>query len=383
MPIALRLSQKNSKSTDFSAFWFNFCYLISGASALTTLIQNENDLVECTPDMSSFNFIADAAAVASPAVVNVVVNIGNGLGLIGQASGSGFLIDSSGLVATNAHVVTQGLSHGVNRGNTLTITLHDGRKFQGKVHSLDRTLDIALIQLDVPKGESLPAAQIGSSSDLRIGEWVIALGSPLRLQNTVTAGILSSTARGASEIGLGEQSYEYLQTDAAINQGNSGGPLVNLRGEVIGINTAKLGGNLVSGISFAIPIDVAWQVMSQLREYGNVRRPYLGIKFVTGSSHQRGGRGFLGRSSSPSSSSLQTIKEVQIAEVIPGSPAEEGGLREGDVIIEFDHRKVNKMTDIIERLGYKYGRPIDLKIKRDGMEIALQVVSSKPNGYGR
>lgn len=136
----------------------------------------------------------------------------------GQASGSGFIIDSSGLVATNAHVVANAL----HRGSALTVTLNDGRKFNGKVHSLDRQLDIALIQLDLSKlshsDNKLPVASIGHSSDMRAGEWVVALGSPLRLQNTVTAGILSSIARGASEIGLGDQSYEYLQTDAAINQ---------------------------------------------------------------------------------------------------------------------------------------------------------------------
>jgi S1-C subfamily serine protease len=348
-------------------------------SALEFEKNREKYQVGCIGDVSSFNFIADAASVASPAVVNVVANVtAGGLGLVGQSSGSGFIIDSTGLVATNAHVV----SHG-HRGSTLTITLNDGRKFTGKVHSLDRQLDIALIQLDVPTGTELPTAKIGNSGELKIGEWVVALGSPLRLQNTVTAGIISSVARGASEIGMGDQSYEYLQTDAAINQGNSGGPLVNLRGEVIGINTAKLGGNLVTGISFAIPIDVAWQVIHQLRSYGNVRRPYLGIKFVRNSSTRRNG----GSRSLPyirNGQQFSSSEEViQIAEVISGSPADQGGLREGDIILEFDHRKVTKMSDIIERLGYEYGRLINLKVRRNGEDIELTVKSSKPNGYGR
>jgi HtrA serine peptidase 2 len=118
------------------------------------------------------------------------------------------------LVATNAHVVANAL----HRGSSLTVTLNDGRKFTGKVHSLDRQLDIALIQLDLPKSTQLPTAQIGHSGEMRAGEWVVALGSPLRLQNSVTAGIVSCVARGASEIGFGDQNYEYLQTDAAINQ---------------------------------------------------------------------------------------------------------------------------------------------------------------------
>jgi serine protease Do len=157
---------------------------------------------------------------------------------------------------------------------------------------------------------------------------------------------------------------------------------VNLRGEVIGINTAKLGGNLVSGISFAIPMDVAWQVIQQLRAYGNVRRPYLGIKFETLRSNNRlrgGGHRYV---MSPSDG-VDKVEDVRIAEVISGSPAEQAGLKEGDVILEFDHRKVAKMRDVIERLGFEYGRSIQMKIRRDGEEITLNVISSKPNGYGR
>jgi HtrA serine peptidase 2 len=150
------------------------------------------------------------------------------MGMGGLATGSGFIVSATkGLVATNAHVV----AHAAAAHGRVVVTLHDGRRLSGKVHSLDRQLDIALVEIDkkdLPgRGEEpLPEARIGSSGELRAGEWVVALGSPLHLQNTVTAGIVSAIARGASEIGMGEQNYEYLQTDAAINQGNSGGPLV-------------------------------------------------------------------------------------------------------------------------------------------------------------
>lgn len=181
-----------------------------------------------TTNSSRVNFIADAAEVAAPAVVNILVDVHGPLGMSGLATGSGFIVNSSkGLVATNAHVV----AHAAATKGRVFVTLHDNRRLSGKVHSLDRQLDIALVEIDKKElpgwgQEPLPEARIGTSSELRAGEWVVALGSPLHLQNTVTAGIVSSIARGASEIGMGEQNYEYLQTDAAINQGNSGGPLV-------------------------------------------------------------------------------------------------------------------------------------------------------------
>ena len=315
----------------------------------------------------TFNFIADASEVAAPAVVNIVAEMRTAF-LSGMASGSGFIIDASGLVATNAHVVSHATS-----GSKLVVTLNDGRKYTGRVYALDAQLDVAVVKLDLPPGEPpLPVARIGQSGEARPGEWVVALGSPLRLQNTVTAGIISSMARSASEIGLGQQSYEYLQTDASINQGNSGGPLVNLAGEVIGINTAKLGGEHVSGISFAIPMDTAWPVIQQLIQYKSVRRPYLGIKFHSSSTSARHPSG-----------RLLPEHEVTVLEVQPGSPAEVAGLRSGDVIVEFDKRRVKKNRDVVERLGYEYGRAIEVKVRRGGEIRALKIVSSKPPGDAR
>lgn len=208
---------------------------IAGAAATAAAVWSASDCEGAiiTPratstNSSRFNFIADAAEVAAPAVVNILVDVRGPMGMGGLATGSGFIVSATkGLVATNAHVV----AHAAAAHGRVVVTLHDGRRLSGKVHSLDRQLDIALVEIDkkdLPgRGEEpLPEARIGSSGELRAGEWVVALGSPLHLQNTVTAGIVSAIARGASEIGMGEQNYEYLQTDAAINQGNSGGPLV-------------------------------------------------------------------------------------------------------------------------------------------------------------
>lgn len=222
------------------------------------------------------------------------------------------MLTEDGLIVTNAHVVSS-----AGRGAQLTVTLYDGRKLPAEVHSFDKESDVALVKLKGAFSERFRAAKIGSSGRLRPGEWAVAVGSPLRLQNSVTAGIVSSTARHGSEIGSATKLHEYIQTDAAINQGNSGGPLVNLDGEVIGINVAKLGGQLVTGISFAIPIDTAMQIVEQLRSKGRVQRPYIGMRFVQ---HRDG--------------------SLSVVDITDGSPAERCGLKIDDTILEFDEKPV-------------------------------------------
>jgi HtrA serine peptidase 2 len=175
------------------------------------------------------NFIADAAEIASASVVNIV-------NVEGGSAGSGFSVSTDGFVVTNAHVVATASR------SPLVITFWDGRKKFGTVHALDTSSDLAVVKLRDVTGEILPVAEIGSSSRLRAGEFVIALGSPMLLQNSVTFGIVSATARHGSDLGISKSRSDYIQIDAAINQGNSGGPLVNVNGEVIGINTMKLAG---------------------------------------------------------------------------------------------------------------------------------------------
>lgn len=181
--------------------------------------------------MLSTNFIADAIEESMPAVVNIKMDVRQGF-QTGQSSGSGFIITEEGLVVTNAHVVAH-----AKDGNPITITMNDGSKHQGFVHSRDPLSDIALVEIS--SSQIFPTVKFGTSSGLRAGEFVVALGSPLTLQNTATMGIVSAVARHGSEMGLTKQRTEYVQTDAAINVGNSGGPLVDLGGKVIGINTMK------------------------------------------------------------------------------------------------------------------------------------------------
>lgn len=210
------------------------------------------------------NFIADAAAIALPSVVNIVCNVQGGF-FTTASSGSGFIVSTDGFIVTNAHVVE-------NAANSkVLVTLSNFQKKIGFVHSLDKKTDIALVKLESSRYEIFSAAKLGSSGNLRAGEFVVALGSPLHLQNTVTFGIISAIARHGSELGMAKSRSEYIQTDAAINVGNSGGPLVNLQGEVIGINVMKAKG--VDGISFAIPIDIASQIIKQLMKSKRVVRP--------------------------------------------------------------------------------------------------------------
>ncbi len=258
-------------------------------------------------------FVANAVEAAAPAVANITVNVrfhaGRWTPTYATQSGSGFVISEEGLVVTNAHVIASA------RGgdDPIMITLTDGRKFPAKVHSVDARTDVALLQVET-KGVKLPVARIGASSSLRAGEWVVALGSPQGLANTVTVGIVSAVARMGSELGLLHTRSEYIQTDAAINAGNSGGPLVNLDGEVVGINSMKL--EYSDGIGFAIPIDIAWQVVQQLVKYKRVRRPYVGLAFrLVGVEMEEQGRG------------LAREVGMLILEVKPGSPAEKGGLQ--------------------------------------------------------
>lgn len=191
----------------------------------------------------------------------------------GISSGSGFIISDDGLVVTNAHVVASSTD-----GKVLVTTMN-GKKRTGVVHSLDAASDIALVQLDNDfTGEKYPTVVLGSSRKLRNGEFVVALGSPMQLQNSCSFGIVSATARHARELGFRKSRSEFIQTDAAINQGNSGGPLVNLAGHVIGINSMKVQG--ADGISFAIPIDSAMQIVQQLRLHKRVIRPYVGLNMV-------------------------------------------------------------------------------------------------------
>lgn len=291
--------------------------------------------------------------MAAPAVVNINAKLG-GFGLTSSA-GSGFLIDKSGLLMTNAHVVQNA------HDGEVTVTLWNGRKLRGHVHSMDKGSDIALVQItDRPPQGGFAAASIGTSSRLRAGDFVVALGSPLNLGRTVTAGIVSTTARPASDLSLSSR-LDYIQTDAAVNQGNSGGPLVNLDGEVIGVCTMKAGNS--DGIAFAVPIDIAWPIAKRLLKHKKVVRPYVGIRFQTD----------------------HTARAVMVADVKPGSPAEEAGISVGDRIISCDGHPVNRIRDVLNRTGVSPGQKMLVGIETPDGErrvvtivTAPEVAASKP-----
>ena len=224
---------------------------------------------------------------------------------------------------TNAHVVD-----GADR---VTVKLKDGREFTGQVVGEDKLTDVAVVKI---QANNLPIVQVGNSDQLRPGEWAIAIGNPLGLDNTVTAGIISGTGRSSSEIGSPDRRTNYIQTDAAINPGNSGGPLLNQTGQVIGINTAIIGG--AQGLGFAIPINKAQQIANQLIAKGSANHPYLGVEMTDLSAATRE---LLNRDQNLGIN-VQTDRGALITNIIRNSPAAQAGLQKGDVIQSINGRAI-------------------------------------------
>ena len=314
------------------------------------------------------NFISDAVEAASPSVVNIIVTAESIMGA--ASSGSGFIISKDGYIVTNAHVVEL-VYHGRGKKEVI-VTMWDGKRRNAAVHAVDKQSDVAVLKLiDVGYAEDLPTSVIGNSGKLRAGEFVVALGSPLNLQNSVTFGIVSRTARHASELGLSRNRSEYIQTDASINEGNSGGPLVNLKGEVIGINSMKVQG--MHGISFAIPIDTASIIINQLINNRRVIRPYLGFKMAPYIEQNR-------------ASKLGQLKmnevQIKIVEVEAGSPAYQAGLQRGDVLVVANDKEVKSIRDILDCIGYEIGKRITFGIKRgNASTIQYFTVVTAPENY--
>lgn len=291
----------------------------SSSSSLVAFCQSyeDTDVHESRRNLPlSRNFVADVVDAVSPAVVNIVCTASG----YGQpaSSGSGFIISRDGFIATNAHVVTNAAGEGV------IVTMNNGIKRRAVVYAVDTLSDIAVLKLEDLGNEPLPVAPLGESAKVRSGEFVIAIGSPMMLQNSASLGIISATARHASELGLSNNRSEFLQTDAAVNVGNSGGPLVNLDGSVIGINTLKVRGT--DGISLAIPIDVASIIIKQLIAFRKVTRPYVGLKMAeviltddnsVQRKHRRNGR---------LATPILAQTKVMVLEVQPHSPAASSGL---------------------------------------------------------
>ncbi|HET6459537.1 MAG TPA: DegQ family serine endoprotease [Syntrophales bacterium] len=264
-----------------------------------------------------------------------------------RSLGSGIIVDKGGYIITNNHVVSE--------TGEIKVKLTDGREYTAKVIGKDQKTDLALIKIS-SMFKDLPTLVLGDSDAMQVGDWVLAIGNPFGLEHTVTQGIISASGRV-----IGSGPYDnFLQTDAPINPGNSGGPLVNLKGEVIGINTAIVAAG--QGIGFAIPSNTAKSVVAQLREKGKVVRGWLGvsIQMVT-----------------PDLAPSFGLKEAQgaiVADVIKGSPAEKAGIKQGDVILTFDGKTVKSSNDLPWIVAETpVGKTVDVKLMRQGKEMDVKV----------
>ncbi|MGQ0561466.1 MAG: trypsin-like peptidase domain-containing protein [Gemmatimonadota bacterium] len=274
----------------------------------------------------------------------------------GRGSGSGFVFDPRGYIMTNNHVV-----EGADR---VLVTMVDGREYNATVIGSDPNTDVAVIKIDA-RGERLEAVDFGSSDDLHVGDWVIALGNPLGLQFSVTAGIVSAKGRNlnilANERGTGLESF--IQTDAVINPGNSGGPLIDLTGKVVGINSAiESPTGVWAGNGFAIPIDLARKVASDIMEFGHVRRPRLGVEVgpITAADAEV--------------YKLPSVAGAEITAVQPGQPAERAGIRMGDVVVSLNGEQIGSMTAFMEELARRRaGERVRLGIIRYGERLEKEV----------
>ncbi|MGB6056042.1 MAG: DegQ family serine endoprotease [Burkholderiaceae bacterium] len=278
--------------------------------------------------------------------------------VVPRGVGSGFIISADGYVMTNAHVV-EGASE-------VYVTLTDKREFKAKIIGVDKRTDVALVKIE---GSNLPRLTIGDSDKLRAGEWVVAIGSPFGLANTVTAGIVSAKARDTGDY------LPLIQTDVAVNPGNSGGPLINMRGEVIGINSqiySRSGGYM--GISFAVPIDEAMRVADQLKANGRVTRGRIGVQ--------------IGEVTKDVAESLGLAKAqgALVQRVEPDGPAAKSGLEAGDIILKFDGTPIEKTSDLPRLVGAtKPGARATVTIWRKGTtrDIQLTVAELEPEGAAK
>ena len=283
-----------------------------------------------------------------------------------RGQGSGFITQKNGIVLTNAHVVS-----GADR---VTVTLKDGREFEGVVKGTDEVTDLAVVKIENMSGD-LPIAPLGNSDSVRVGDWAIAVGNPVGLNNTVTLGIISTLTRSSAQVGIPDKRIDFLQTDAAINPGNSGGPLLNERGEVIGINTAIRPD--ANGIGFAIPIDKAREITNTLATGGQIPHPYVGVQMrtLTPELAQR-------NNSNPNSPfTIPEVEGVLVLRVLPNTPAEAAGLRLGDVITAIDGQPINdaqQLQSIVDGSGLN--KSLQFSVTRGDRNLKLKVVTTQLQG---
>lgn len=273
-----------------------------------------------------------------------------------KAGGSGVLITSDGYIVTNNHVV--------DKAKNLKVKLNDGRTFDAEVVGTDPTTDVALLKIE---GEEFPYLKFGSSEELRLGEWVLAIGSPFDLQSTITAGIVSAKARNLGAIPSQYSIESFIQTDAAVNPGNSGGALVNTSGELVGINTLiqSPSGSYI-GYSFAVPSSIVQKVVVDLKEYGVVQRALLGVQYapINGEFVEQFGQEY----------GISEVGGAYVAEVTAGGAAEAAGILKGDVIVAIDDQSIDSSASIGEIIAKRRpGEKIKISVKRDGKVKLFEV----------
>lgn len=275
-----------------------------------------------------------------------------------QAAGSGVIVTSDGYIVTNNHVVEDAVK--------VTITMNDKREFNGTVIGTDPLTDLAVIKIEA---ENLPYLTFANSDDLHLGEWVLAVGNPMNLTSTVTAGIISAKARQLSIPGK-KTEESYLQTDAAVNSGNSGGALVNADGKLVGINTAIASGNgFYTGYSFAIPSNIVQKIYLDIKEYGKVQQAYLGLSIMELNAQNA------------KELNLDDVKGVYIAEIEEDGAAAQNGFMEGDVIVTLDNMPVNSLAEVRGVLKTKSpGDVVDVTIIRNKEKIKKNVTLLNQNG---
>jgi serine protease Do len=272
-----------------------------------------------------------------------------------QGSGSGVIATTDGYIITNNHVVANADANGIK------VVLNDRREYTARLVGSDQNTDLAVIKIE---GDNLTVAEFGNSDELRVGEWVLAVGNPLQLTSTVTHGIVSALGRGALGVISGEYSIEnFIQTDAAINPGNSGGPLINLRGEVIGINVAIATTSArFQGYGFAIPVNLARVVVEDIIRHGFVRRAYLGVRIQAVDETSARALG------------LDKVRGVLVQDVVSGGPAEAAGLKAGDVILKVDDKEVNQSNELQMEIARRQpDSKVKITVYRDGRERTLDV----------
>ncbi len=333
---------------------------------------------------NNVNFIANAVQKTGPAVVriNATRKVANPIAdafknpllrrffgedeqpfpqeRIERGTGSGFILSRDGQILTNAHVVAD--------TDTVQVTMKDGRTFEGKVMGIDKITDVAVVKISADK---LPVVQMGNSQNLIPGEWAIAIGNPLGLDNTVTIGIISATDRTSAQVGVPNRRVSFIQTDAAINPGNSGGPLLNSQGQVIGVNTAIRAD--AQGLGFAIPIETAARIADELFTKGRVDHPFLGIEMVDLTPDKRK------EINKETNLAIQQDTGILVKRVIKDSPAEKGGLLSGDIIVKMNRKPVKTAAQVQKQVDLSsVGDILSIEVQRNGK---IQTFKVQPEPY--